>query len=468
MHEIETGRTHRTHPFQDPKFRGSWSGFERDCFFFNSPGPVFADAGYAFGLDLDDDGRAVAPVDIDGDGDLDLAIFSLQGLRLFENRAASGRFLRVRLRATRGDAQALGAVVTVHAGGRMLRDYVKATTGLSTQVPLDLHFGLGDAARADRVEVRWPDGTREEFGGVAAGRVATIVQGSGRIETAALPRWPAAESPRGGASPAILADRVGGGLRTVVRYADAPLDGVAARVVSVRGDGPEAGAVVRFFGGEAPPAATLVFEENGRLHRVFRRPASRGEVEAVLEAMGKGDFTVDHVHAALFRLERGEYDAADREIDAALARTPEDASALFARGLLRGLQKRDAEAAEAFERTLAVDPTRGRAAHNLGVALYKCRRLPDAERALAEAVRLEPGYAESHHVLGQVLAESGRLAEAEQRIREAVRLNPNGAHALWDLGRVLGALGRPDEGRAAIDRAVQINPELADVRRRMK
>ena len=43
-----------------------------------------------------------------------------------------------------------------------------------------LHYGLGDAKQADRVEVRWPSGLVEEFGPQAANRVVTLVEGEGR------------------------------------------------------------------------------------------------------------------------------------------------------------------------------------------------------------------------------------------------------------------------------------------------
>ena len=38
---------------------------------------------------------------------------------------------------------------------------------------------IGDRARADRVEIVWPGGAREEFRDVAADRVVRIVEGRG-------------------------------------------------------------------------------------------------------------------------------------------------------------------------------------------------------------------------------------------------------------------------------------------------
>jgi hypothetical protein len=41
-------------------------------------------------------------------------------------------------------------------------------------------FGLGAAAGAQRVVVRWPDGSSEEFGAIGIGRYTTLTQGAGR------------------------------------------------------------------------------------------------------------------------------------------------------------------------------------------------------------------------------------------------------------------------------------------------
>jgi len=38
------------------------------------------------------------------------------------------------------------------------------------------HFGLGAAAQADSVEVRWPDGTTSRLENVAANRIVEIAQ----------------------------------------------------------------------------------------------------------------------------------------------------------------------------------------------------------------------------------------------------------------------------------------------------
>ncbi len=61
-----------------------------------------------------------------------------------------------------------------------MRD-VKAGSSYLSQNDLRAHFGLGAAARADRIEVRWPSGRTEAVMGVAANQIVTIEEGRGIV-----------------------------------------------------------------------------------------------------------------------------------------------------------------------------------------------------------------------------------------------------------------------------------------------
>jgi enediyne biosynthesis protein E4 len=116
-------------------------------------------------------GRGLAVADIDNNGRMDVLIAG-QGapLVLFHNQAApaAGHFLTLALDGVASNRDGVGAKVTVTAGGR---SQVAARFGggsyLSASDPR-LHFGLGGASRADRVEVRWPSGRRDTYEGLAA------------------------------------------------------------------------------------------------------------------------------------------------------------------------------------------------------------------------------------------------------------------------------------------------------------
>jgi len=75
-----------------------------------------------------------------------------------------------------GKRDALGARVTVAAGSMVqIMDNCPTRCYLSQGDPR-LYFGLGQAKKADRVEVRWPDGTKTVLADVPANRLLTIVQ----------------------------------------------------------------------------------------------------------------------------------------------------------------------------------------------------------------------------------------------------------------------------------------------------
>ena len=63
--------------------------------------------------------------------------------------------------------------MTVRAGSLVQRDYVRSGSRYCSQSMLRRHFGLGRAAAADEIEVRWPSGTLDH-------RVAALVVAEGK------------------------------------------------------------------------------------------------------------------------------------------------------------------------------------------------------------------------------------------------------------------------------------------------
>jgi hypothetical protein len=105
--------------------------------------------------------RGLAVADYDNDGDLDLLITSLDAPpELLRNDSRVGAWLVVTLEDRKGGIVPIGARVRVNAGGRThWRDVASGDSYMSSHDPRP-HFGLGDAAFADEVEVLWPDGTK--------------------------------------------------------------------------------------------------------------------------------------------------------------------------------------------------------------------------------------------------------------------------------------------------------------------
>jgi hypothetical protein len=136
---------------------------------------AFADATAAMKLDALPPTYQAAWADFDQDGDLDLVTAG----KLFVNQAASGHWLRVRL-AGDGKAvnrSAIGAQVRISLMKRTLTRQVEAGTGEGNQNDLTLHFGLGDGSQSVRLEIAWPDGTKQTVNDAAIDRTITIVKG---------------------------------------------------------------------------------------------------------------------------------------------------------------------------------------------------------------------------------------------------------------------------------------------------
>jgi hypothetical protein len=125
-------------------------------------------------------GRGSTWADFDDDGNVDIVVVDTSGRpHLLRNTGGSGnRWLKIDARVKGGKRTAVGARVTVVSGGRKQLQEVIGVNGYLGQGDTRVHFGLGSAERADLVQVRWPDGTVEEWKDVKAGQVFRAVQGA--------------------------------------------------------------------------------------------------------------------------------------------------------------------------------------------------------------------------------------------------------------------------------------------------
>jgi hypothetical protein len=86
----------------------------------------------------------------------------------------------IRVVDPRWKRDAIGALVTVTAGGRrFVRMVQPGFSYLSSNDPR-VHVGLGPSTQVDSVTVRWPDGSVETFPGTQADRLITIYKGKGK------------------------------------------------------------------------------------------------------------------------------------------------------------------------------------------------------------------------------------------------------------------------------------------------
>lgn len=158
----------------------SLNGFERNKLYRNTGNkPLWLeDHGYLSGSDTIGDARGQVALDVDGDGRLDLVLrnFEQPSNLLINHSEGTGNWFALRLRGTRCNRDAIGAVVEVQAGGRRLLRQVTTTEGYMAGRALGLHFGLGAAELIDLLRIRWPDGSVSERRDLAVNRRELIVQ----------------------------------------------------------------------------------------------------------------------------------------------------------------------------------------------------------------------------------------------------------------------------------------------------
>ena len=127
-------------------------------------------------------GRGAAFADIDNDGDIDIIVNNVNDTPdLFRTNAPAGRsWLIVKLVGHTSNRSAIGARVRAIVGDRVQVQEVRGGGSYYAQNDLRVQFGLADAARVDRVEVRWPTGVEETWTNVPVNRIVTLEEGSGQ------------------------------------------------------------------------------------------------------------------------------------------------------------------------------------------------------------------------------------------------------------------------------------------------
>ena len=119
--------------------------------------------------------RGLATGDVDGDGRPEIVIVNMNDTpSLLKNAGRHGHFLNLQLTGTKSNRSAIGARATVSVAGRKLMDEVMSGGSYYSQSSLTLHFGLGEAAAVDGIEIRWPNGAMQKIGKTAADELVKI------------------------------------------------------------------------------------------------------------------------------------------------------------------------------------------------------------------------------------------------------------------------------------------------------
>lgn len=124
--------------------------------------------------------RGLAVGDLFNDGNIDAVIENIDGSPIvLRNQGVSGRhWIEFALEGTRSNRSAIGAEITLRAGGMTQSEEIRSGGSYLSQSDLRAHFGLASATHADVVEIHWPSGHVDALHNLASDRIYAVLEGS--------------------------------------------------------------------------------------------------------------------------------------------------------------------------------------------------------------------------------------------------------------------------------------------------
>lgn len=508
---------------------GTWSGYERNVFYANNRDGTFSDVSAAAGLDFIEDGRAFALADFDHDGRIEIFLKNRNApqLRVLKNFVASlPPSIAFRLQGTKGNRDAIGAVITIEtSAGRQMRT-LQAGSGFLSQHSKEVMFGLGGAKGVIRATIHWPGGSAQELRDLPANHRITVVEGSQAVRSepfqeTASPAPPGAGSPGG----ETLPEKVETWLLAPVSAPDFSLPDSQSRIrrlAELRGHPALlslcsihskecAGHLnvlqksftrlssqgLKILAVDVPSSSTATDAADSLAPEHLAFPILRGtdDVAAIYNILIRQmfdrhrdltlptSFLIDKT-GEIVKVYQGAIDAEHLEYD--VQHIPETGAERLTRGLpfpgsvatfevgrnylsygaiyfQRGYLD---EAQAAFQRAFRDDPSSAEALYGVGSVYLNQNKNSAAREAFERAVKLTASYPgtlpDAWNNLGVIATRENRVADALPCFEAALRLNPNHLLALDNLGNAYREQKRWDDARKVLQRALAVAPNDAE------
>jgi hypothetical protein len=128
-------------------------------------------------------GRGAAFADFNNDGNIDVVVGNNNDppLLLHNSGEAGRHFVTLQLVGVKSNRDAMGARVILKIGGLTQTREIAGGGSYLSQSDLRAHFGLGEAVKADTIEIRWPSGLKQTFRDVAADKFYVIEEGKDQL-----------------------------------------------------------------------------------------------------------------------------------------------------------------------------------------------------------------------------------------------------------------------------------------------
>ena len=122
--------------------------------------------------------RGAAFGDLNNDGRIDAVVSVLNGPpKILINRTANNdHWILLNLIGDKSNRDGLGTKIKLTTVRRTQSNHATTAVGYNSSSDKRVHFGLGDAAIIDQIELRWPSGIRQVLRNVKADQVLTVTE----------------------------------------------------------------------------------------------------------------------------------------------------------------------------------------------------------------------------------------------------------------------------------------------------
>ena len=133
----------------------------RNYMFRNNGDSTFTNVAADWGFKQKTLSNGTAYADLDNDGDMDLIISNINDYayvyRNNSERISKNHFLRIKLKGSKKNTGGIGARIDVTCGDQTFTQEFYPSRGYMSSMDHTLVFGLGKAARVDKLTIIWPD-----------------------------------------------------------------------------------------------------------------------------------------------------------------------------------------------------------------------------------------------------------------------------------------------------------------------
>ena len=153
---------------------------DRAILYRNNGGGKFTDISESSGPGIVErhSARGAAFGDFDNDGAVEVIVNNQNETPtlLKQSSKPAGNWIILKLTGTKSNRSAIGARVRVITGQHVQTDEVRSGGSYLSQNDLRLHFGIGKAAKVDRIEIDWPGGKHQIERPLQVNRVIEVME----------------------------------------------------------------------------------------------------------------------------------------------------------------------------------------------------------------------------------------------------------------------------------------------------